>query len=907
MHMRQGTTLIASFVAVVTALFATAAPCLARPLFPNPAYDVGFDARDLVVGDFNGDGAVDAIVAAGAESALLVFLGRGDGTLAGPEALLLGGTPGDLVAADFNADGRTDLAVATRGGSGGGFVNVFLGDGTGGFSAVHSFLAGASITDLASGEVNGDGRIDLAATDSAGHALVVAAGNGDGTFGPVAAIPAGDEPVSVAAVDIDGDGRQELAVAEFASSTVTFFSGHDDGSFTQIGSLAAPAGPILPADLDGDGALDLAVGSECRATGDPALRERATVSVFLRRGAGVFSDPIAYTVRICPEALVSGDVDGNGTADLAVATYRYTGIHVLLGHGDGTFSTDLPPFGSGGYFTALAVPDLDADGRRDLAVVSSAAGTLYTYLGNGDGTFGPRAHRLEGGSRSLGAALVSDLDRDGRNDVAGTDWSTAEVVVLKGNGDGTLQPERRFGVGTGPGNVVAADFNGDRHLDLAVTNNNFYYTTGGRGDVSILLGHGDGTFAPQVRFETGYGTAGVAPADFDRDGKIDLLVLNGGGETIPGVVQPASLSFLRGLGDGTFAREVQMAAGDRPRNLKAADFNLDGLVDVALLTGWSGTLGFGSISILLGRGDGSFAAPIVLWGDRALNGLEVADLNVDGRPDLFVTGSTDYGPEPGMVMVVLGDGTGGFTLGSMSPAGYFPLGPIASDFSGDGRPEVTVIEPSVYLWIYGQPGRFGNVTAFSSGLAVGDMNGDFRPDIVAGGAFPLGGGDAVTILLNQSESIPDRDRDGVADPLDNCLSLANPGQEDRDGDGVGDACDGCPSVPVADPDPAACPPVIAAVALSFSSSLGRGSGTLSWTTAYEDDLRGFNVVVFDNKGGRVQVNNTIVPCEACISGEGRDYLFIVPKHKSGRSVFIETLHADGSRRLWGPALREAGP
>ena len=218
MRMRQRTTLVATFVAVVAVLFATAAPSQARPLFPNPAYAVGLDPRDLVVDDFNGDGALDAIVAAGAEAAVLVFFGRGDGTLEDPQALPVGGTPGELVAADFDADGRTDLAVATRGGSGGGYVKVLLGNGTGGFSVVYNLLAGASITDLAAGEFNGDGRIDLAATDSAGHALVVAAGNGDGTFGPVTATPAGDDPVSVAAVDIDGDGRQELAVAELSAA-----------------------------------------------------------------------------------------------------------------------------------------------------------------------------------------------------------------------------------------------------------------------------------------------------------------------------------------------------------------------------------------------------------------------------------------------------------------------------------------------------------------------------------------------------------------------------------------------------------------------------------------------------------------------------------------------------------------
>ena len=901
MGTRRRSTLIRPFVVMAALLFAAAAPLLARPLFPNPAYDVGVDPGDMVVGDFNGDGAPDAVVAGGVEGTLLVLLGRGDGTLADPLAVPVGGAPRTLIASDFNGDGRADLAVTTGGGSGGGYVKVLLGNGSGGFSIVYNILTGGSITGLAAGDFDGDGRIDLAATDSAGHALVVAAGNADGTFGPVTTFPAGDDPVAVAAVDIDGDGRPELAVAEFVSSTVTFFSG-EGGSFRPVGSLSAPAGPILAADFDGDGAVDLAVGSVCQGFG-PGLGDRATVSVFLRRGAAVFSDPIAYTVEICPQALVSADVDGNGTADLAVATYRYTGIHVLLGRGDGTFSTDLLPFGSGGYFTSLGAPDLDADGKRDLVVVSAAAGTLYTYRGNGDGTFGPRPHRVAGTSQSLGSPLVSDLDGDGRNDVAATDWSAGEVVILKGRGDGTLQPEQRFAAGSGPAQVAAADFNGDHHADLAVADNNYYYVTGNRGEVSILLGNGDGTFAPQARYDAGYGTINVVPADADRDGKIDLIVLNNGGETSAGVVQPGSLSILRGLGDGTFARQVQIPAGPAPRGLQTADFNLDGFVDVAFLTGASGTLGLGAVSVLLGRGDGSFSAPIVLGADRALNGLVVADLNVDGRPDLLLTGSTDYGPEPGSVTVFLGDGQGGFVRAGSSPAGYLPLVAVADDFSGDGRPEVALIEPSVYLWFYGQPGRFGNVTAFSSGIASGDMDGDFRPDLVVVGTYPLGGGDAVTILLNQSDSIPDRDRDGIPDALDNCLNVANPGQEDRDGDGVGDACDACPTIPVADPDPAACPPVVAGVTLSFSSPLGRGSGTISWTTAYEVDLRGFNVVVFDNRGARVQLNDVIVPCEACITGEGRDYALFLPKHKNGHNVFVETVHADGTTRLWGPARR----
>ncbi len=902
MRVRRDLISLGQFVAVATLLVTPAAAALARPLFPNPAYDVGSDPGDLVVGDFNGDGALDTAVASGAEGAIRVLLAKGDGTFADARAVLVGGTPRELVTADFNGDGRADLAVATHGGDGGGYVRVLLGDGAGGFSIVSSLIAGPSITNLATCDWNGDGRIDLAATDSVEHLLLIAAGNGDGTFGLWTAVPAGDKPASVAAVDLDGDGRQELAVTEFTSGTLTFFTGRDDGSFAQVGSLASPAGPILPADLDGDGAVDLVVGSACRGFISSGQSDPSTVAVFLRRGA-FFAPAVTYTVEVCPQALASADLDGNGTPDLAVATYRYAGIHVLLGRGDGSFSSDTLPFGSSGYFTSLALPDLDADGKPDLMAVAGSDGTLYTYRGNGDGTFGPQPRRVAASNSFLGRPTVADLDGDGKNDVATADGSVGEVVVMKGRGDGTLQPEQRFAVGAAPLSVVVADFNGDRHPDLAVADNNYYYLTGSRGEVSILLGRGDGSFGAESRFAVGYGTNGLVAADLDRDGRIDLIVSNGGGTTSSGVEQPGSLSVLRGLGNGTFAAQVQIPAGVAPRALRAADFNLDGIVDVACLTGASGTLGFGTVSVLLGLGDGSFSAPIVLYADRALNGLEVADLNLDGRPDLFLTGSTDYGAQPGLVMVLLGDGRGGFGIGSSLQVAGFPLAPIAADFFGDGRAEVALLGPGSYLWLYGQPGRFGNVTSFGSEFAVGDMNGDLRPDLVSVGAYPLDGGQAVSILLNQSEGIVDHDRDGVADQVDNCPGVANPGQEDRDGDGVGDACDGCPSVAVSDPDPAACPPVITTVTISNSSALGKGSGTLRWTTTYEDDLRGFNVIVFDSRGTRIQINGAIISCNACITGEGQNYAYIVPKHKGARNVYVETVHLDGRKRLWGPASR----
>lgn len=889
------------FAAAMIAVLSTSAPAWARPLFPNPAYDVGSDPGDVVFDDFNGDGAVDAIVADGERAVLLILLGDGAGALEHRDALGMGGAPRELVAGDFNGDGRTDLAVAIHAVAGAATVDVFLGTGTGAFVRSFGFAAGLALTDLATGELNGDGIPDLAATDADGHVLMVAAGNGDGTFGAPALIPAGPDPVAVAAVDLDGDGRDELAVAEYTASSLTFYASDGNGGFAPAGSLSAPAGPILPADLDGDGSTDLAVASLCRGFGDPETSQRSTVSIFLNRGGGGFEGPVSYTVEICPQAMASGDLDGNGTADLAVGTYRQTGVHLLFGDGDGGFATELPAIGSSGYYTGIALPDLDGDGRRDLAAVSGGSGTLFTYLGNGDGTFGPAPHPLEGGSQVIHSPLLSDLNKDGRNDVVALDQLAGEVVALLGRGDGTLDAERRFSAGTAPNGVAVADFNGDRLPDLVIAGNNDYFATGRRGEVSILLGHGDGTFAARTRYDAGDNTRGAAPADVDGDGTIDLIVMNCG-NTIQGqTTQPSTLSIRRGRGDGTFADATEIPVSDDACGLVTADFNLDGRVDILHLN--SQALLTSSITILLGHGDGTFSSPLVLTISLVMDSLAIGDLNADGRPDLFVTAHTDYGPQPYFRIVMLGDGQGGFTAGFVQQTADSAGGLVIADFLGDGSPEV-LLSSGGSLSFHGLPGRFGNVTAFTYGAAVGDMNGDFRPDIVALGTYPLQGGIAVSILLNQSELTPDRDRDGVEDAIDNCLDLANPGQEDLDGDGVGDACDGCPSVAIPDPDPAACPPVVAAVTLSIPGLFGHGSGTVAWSTAHEDDLRGFNVIVFDHQGRRVQVNPALIPCEACITGEAKSYVSILPKHRNGRNVFVETVHADGSKRLWGPALRE---
>lgn len=150
----------------------------------------------------------------------------------------------------------------------------------------------------------------------------------------------------------------------------------------------------------------------------------------------------------------------------------------------------------------------------------------------------------------------------------------------------------------------------------------------------------------------------------------------------------------------------------------------------------------------------------------------------------------------------------------------------------------------------------------------------------------------------------DADGDGIRSACDNCPGVSNSDQKDLDQDRVGDACDNCPTIPNPTLDPLACDQRLEEITVSPSSPLGKGSGTVSWTATHEVSVASYNVVVFDPQGNRIQMNFVPIRCEECITGAPHTYTFVIPKHKSGRNVFVEMIHQSGHVELFGPATRQ---
>jgi hypothetical protein len=598
--------------------------------FPN-SLDVAAGAmlpELLELVDVNGDGRLDLLFNGQAAGVRLALAAPGSGFL--PARTLIDVDSANLLATgDLTGDGNVDLVLRA---ASGGNARVYVGDGKGGFAywTVYSMssVTPPSLSDLALGDVDGDGAPDLLAVDQSTRELCVRLNVNGGIFGPPSfhSLPGYPGQFELGDVDLDGD-LDLVAHGAGQSARIGVMLGDGAGNFAPAIVTSITAYPFVLRDIDGDGKLDIAVATGFQGAG--GLR------VFLGTGNGAFNLASGNPIGAELLYLALGDFDGDGKCDAAVAdVFRSTWL--LKGLGAGTFEP-AQRLAMPGTWGGLRAGDVDGDGYEDLASLGNASAGVW--FGTPTQTLArPLDLPLAGAANAMASC---DFDGDTHVDLVlgrehGAQWM---LELLRGDSRGGLSASSSALLAARPEFVTTADFDGDGSLDALCASK-----SGAR--VDFVRGTAGGGFAAAASLVAGGAYSALAAADVDGDGFDDVLVLLEGQNTLQVVNGSASLP-------------PNVASIPLPAvavALDAGDVDGDGRDDALV------ALADGSVVWLRGSSAGLVAGG-VYSSSRTLLSLDVAHLDADGFADVAL------GTFEGGLVAYYGGPTG---LGPMSP-----LGPVA--------------------------------------------------------------------------------------------------------------------------------------------------------------------------------------------------------------------------------------
>ena len=732
--------------------------------------------------DVNGDGYTDLVALDQLNNALLIYLNQKNGTFTAPVSIILTNIYGNFnsfALGDVNGDGKLDVvalaANITSQTTTDVTVQTYLGNGDGTFQGTTSGAAAYTGTvtipaqvnipgnlGITLGDINGDGKLDLAAdfleqTSQTVGAVVasIALGDGTGSFGalnvnnpvniPFVATGAPFVIVSSAGVqlvDLNKDSKLDLAVDGGGSFYVAI--GNGSGGFaTPVSTPGLPEAnedsQIVYADFNGDGIPDLVV-------------EDGLLSVWLGKGDGTFSIPSAqYVVDSGPnQELAVYDFNGDGKLDVAQLGGSYKQLSFFSGNGAGglhgatVLAPTFDPVPTAPYNYLAAAGDLNGDGLTDVILIDVANPNGQTEIatglsdGNGNFTYQSALPPLKLINLAFIEPLTADFNKDGKQDVVLAN-ADGTVTVAISNGDGTFQSPVALALPTLGCTVqyaAAADLNGDGNIDLVIAYGGDV-NCGGSGDTPsgyfVALGNGNGTF--QTPTFTPYGTQlyAVTIADMNGDGKLDLLLddapFNGG---------TFAVDLLPGNGAGTFGAGAAVLSNYLVSQVSVSDYNQDGKPDLVLFSEGEQTdvdaYATAGILLLPNNGDGTFgAATEVATGNFFLNGA-VVDVNGDGIPDIE---APLYQPAGGIAntyygfSTLLGLGGGGFA--PPVNALQYTLGelPLPGNFVAGNSPSFVVSTPTGTALYLAQAGTTISLTASASSVAQGQTV-SFTATVAAG-------------------------------------------------------------------------------------------------------------------------------------------------------------------------------
>ena len=661
----------------------------------------------MATGDLRGIGTLDLIVAESDTSTIGVLLGNGDGTFGIEQEYLLPQPPGALAIDDFNHDGKLDIVsvMVTVNSSAQGveYLATLFGDGTGSFGTpIITFNPPpgfySTATSIVSGDVNNDGLPDVLITGPGGENSQVYLNAGNGTFTP-GVIPIENGPFDIlmggVLADINGDGCLDAAVADLNGDVWTFL-GDCTGNFPTFWYV--PMGDdnsaVALIDMNGDGHLDIVTTALPILPGNGDVSGN-TLSVAFGDGKGNFSPGRNYVGSGMSYSLAIADFNRDGHPDVVSVSPDTDTATVYINDGSGGFGFPQGEWIGSTGMNVLDAPnsppsfaDLNGDGKPDVLILDFGEPGEYvitTMLNDGTGRFAAPVQSNVGmdltSGQPMGDYRLGDFRNTGHLDFVaigfGAFVTTAPPYILfvPGNGDGTFGTPTLIATPGADGAMGVGDFNGDGKLDFVAVG---APPSGSGWAINVFLGNGDGTFrvGSTVTFTDSAQVIGrVFIGDFNRDGKLDILVYTTGNGYWTAT---SNVWEFLGNGDGTFKTGQKLFSAFQPMTM--ADVNGDSWLDIVRYDffwpdGTTETYGLPKFTTYLGQASGKFSQsssytpyagvpqegdPFLELGDPTTSS-KVADLNGDGKADEIAFQTVSPLNHDTYAQVLMGNGDGTFT------------------------------------------------------------------------------------------------------------------------------------------------------------------------------------------------------------------------------------------------------
>ncbi|CAF1487942.1 unnamed protein product, partial [Rotaria sordida] len=684
----------------------------------------GASPYDAVVTDFNQDNYYDIVVTNGASNEVAILFGDGNGNFEFTQAYSTGlnSGPYGIAVEDLNNDKQLEIVVVLWGTDNVGVLTQYY---AANFAKQAINPTGSALHphSIAVGDFNRDNRSDIVVVNSGTDNLGIRLGSSNGTFGPnmMYSIATNAYPQYVITVDINKDKDLDIVVVNSRNSSISVIMGYGNGSFVAqtMYSTGVESRPyaIAVGDFNNDYQQDLVIANS----------GTDNIGIFFGHNYASFQDQKTYSNKDCftPNDVVVGHFNNDNYLDIAVVCGNSNNLAILLGYDDGCFA-DMITYstGSNSYPNSLAIGDFNNDDQMDIVVVNYAANNIGLFLNYGNGSFANMITYSTGDGSTPRSAAVGDLNNDNLTDIVAVNSGHNSIGIIIGYGNGNFDKMITYSTGkfSNPYAAAISDLNNDGRLDIAVVNVEI-------NEVCIFIGYGNVSFAILASYSTGYRSnpCWIIINDFNNDNRSDIATANFNSNYI---------GILLGYGNGSYASVVTYFSGDNssPECVSADDFNNDNILDIAVANSYSNNIvvlfGVGDGTFLLGKAysTGTGSVPI---------SLAIGDFDNDARLDIVVANFQSnnigiflgYSHEPfgDITNYPTGDGSQphSVAVADFNKDGYSDI--VVTNYGTD----------NIGIFLGFGKRIFSTMIIYSTGIgstprsaAVGDLNNDNLTDIV---------------------------------------------------------------------------------------------------------------------------------------------------------------------------------